>query len=82
MIRGRHTRLTRPLQYLALAAFMVFLAFPVVFLLVTALKPQSEFARSRPVVPSEGDRVVELHRSDRQDPVLDDRPQQRSSWRP
>ena len=42
MIRGRHTTLTRPLQYLALAAFMVFLAFPVVFLLVTALKPQSE----------------------------------------
>ena len=42
LIRGRHTTLTRPLQYLALAVFMVFLAFPVVFLLVTALKPQSE----------------------------------------
>ena len=48
MIRGRHTRLTRPLQYLALAAFMVFLAFPVVFLLVTALKPQSELLAPDP----------------------------------
>jgi multiple sugar transport system permease protein len=42
MITGRHTRITRPLQYLALGAFMVFLAFPVVYLLITALKPQSE----------------------------------------
>jgi len=42
MITGRHTRVTRPLQYVALGAFMVFLAFPVVYLLVTALKPQSE----------------------------------------
>ena len=48
VIRGRHTRLTRPLQYLALAAFMIFLAFPVVFLLVTALKPQSELIAPDP----------------------------------
>lgn len=42
MISGRHTKVTRPLQYLALAGFMIFLAFPLVFLLVTALKPASE----------------------------------------
>ena len=34
-------------------------------------------ARSRTVVPPEGVRMVELHRGDRQDPLLDDRPQQR-----
>ena len=48
MIRGRHTALTRPLQYLALAVFMIFLAFPVVFLLVTALKPPSELLAPDP----------------------------------
>ena len=54
MIRGRHTTLTRPLQYLALAAFMVFLAFPVVFLLITALKPQSELLDPDPsLLPKE-----------------------------
>jgi len=42
MITGRPTMVTSPLQYLALARFMVFLAFPLVFLLVTALKPASE----------------------------------------
>ena len=48
MITGRHRRVTRPLQYLALGAFMVFLAFPVVYLLITALKPQSELLDPEP----------------------------------
>ena len=40
--------MTRPLQYLALGAFMVFLAFPVVYLLITAFKPQSELLDPEP----------------------------------
>ena len=52
MITGRHRRITRPLQYLALGGFMIFLAFPVafpvVYLLVTALKPQSELLAPEP----------------------------------
>jgi multiple sugar transport system permease protein len=48
MITGRHTRITRPLQYVALAGFMIFLAFPLVFLMVTALKPASELLDPEP----------------------------------
>lgn len=48
MIRSRHAAVTRPLQYLALAAYMVFLAFPLLFLLIAAFKTQRELAAPDP----------------------------------
>ncbi|CAN5652388.1 carbohydrate ABC transporter permease [soil metagenome] len=48
MIATRSTRFVRPLQYLALAGFMVFLAFPLVFLVVTAFKTQREVSAPDP----------------------------------
>ena len=42
MIATRSSKFTRPLQYLALIGFMIFLAFPLIFLIVTAFKTQRE----------------------------------------
>jgi multiple sugar transport system permease protein len=50
MIRSRHHAVTRPLQYLALGVYLVFLAFPLAFLLVTALKTQQEIASPEPTL--------------------------------
>jgi multiple sugar transport system permease protein len=47
-------RITRPLQYVALAAYMVFLAFPLLFLLSTSLKSASELQSTEPsLIPAE-----------------------------
>ena len=48
MIATRSSKFTRPLQYLALIGFMIFLAFPLVFLVVTAFKTQREVAAPDP----------------------------------
>jgi multiple sugar transport system permease protein len=48
MIRGTRTAITRPLQYLALAGFMVFLAFPLVYLFMTSFKSQPELMSPDP----------------------------------
>jgi multiple sugar transport system permease protein len=50
MIRSRHQAVTRPLQYLALGVYLVFLAFPLAFLLLTALKTQQEIASPEPTL--------------------------------
>jgi len=46
MIRTGGSKVTRPLQYVALLGYMVFLAFPLLFLLTTAFKSTKEI-RSR-----------------------------------
>lgn len=48
MIKSRHPAVTRPLQYISLGAYMVFLAFPLVFLLIAAFKTQRELAAPDP----------------------------------
>jgi len=48
MIATRSSKFTRPLQYLALIGFMIFLAFPLIFLIVTAFKTQREVAAPDP----------------------------------
>jgi multiple sugar transport system permease protein len=48
MIRSRYAAITRPLQYVTLGAYMVFLAFPLVFLLIAAFKTQRELAAPDP----------------------------------
>ena len=50
MIRSRHRAVTRPLQYLALGMYLVFLAFPLAFLLITALKTQQEITNPEPTL--------------------------------
>ena len=42
--------MTRPLQYLALGVYLVFLAFPLAFLLITALKTQQEITNPEPTL--------------------------------
>lgn len=42
MIATRSSRFTRPLQYAALTVFLIFLAFPLLFLILTAFKTQRE----------------------------------------
>ncbi|WP_022887042.1 carbohydrate ABC transporter permease [Glaciibacter superstes] len=44
----RTRRIARPLQYLALAAYIVFLGFPLLFLLTTAFKSQQELQSPNP----------------------------------
>ena len=74
---GRAPTVTRPLQYVALVAFMVFLAFPLVFLLITALKPQSELLDPDPsLLPKEIEWSNFTEAIDKTR-LLDDRPQQR-----
>ena len=51
MIRTGATRATRPLQYGALALYMIFLAFPLLFLLTTAFKTTREI-RDLDLLPS------------------------------
>lgn len=48
MIRPRSTRFTRPLHYVALGAYLVFLAFPLLFLAMFSLKSQREVAAPDP----------------------------------
>jgi multiple sugar transport system permease protein len=48
MIRSRYAPITRPLQYAALAAYLVFLAFPLLFLIVAAFKTQREVVAPDP----------------------------------
>jgi multiple sugar transport system permease protein len=50
MIKSRHPAVTRPLQYLALGMYLVFLAFPLAFLLITALKTQQEITNPEPTL--------------------------------
>jgi multiple sugar transport system permease protein len=50
MIRSRHPAVTRPLQYIALGVYLVFLAFPLAFLLLTALKTQQEISSPEPTL--------------------------------
>jgi multiple sugar transport system permease protein len=45
---GKPSRTARSLQYLALAGYLVFLGFPLVWLLSTALKPPRELVRLHP----------------------------------
>jgi multiple sugar transport system permease protein len=54
MIATRSSKFTRPLQYLALIGFMIFLAFPLIFLIVTAFKTQREVAAPDPGLLPEG----------------------------
>ncbi|WP_440710934.1 carbohydrate ABC transporter permease [Herbiconiux sp. YIM B11900] len=44
----RSRRVTRPLQYVALAAYVVFLGFPLLFLLITAFKTPQELQSPTP----------------------------------
>lgn len=44
----RQRRVSRPLQYLALACYMVFLGFPLLFLLITAFKTPQELQSADP----------------------------------
>lgn len=48
MIRTRNRWLTRPLQYVALAAYMVFLGFPLLWLLTASLKTPRELNSPTP----------------------------------
>jgi multiple sugar transport system permease protein len=50
MMRSRHHAVTRPLHYLALGVYLVFLAFPLAFLLITALKTQQEITSPEPTL--------------------------------
>lgn len=54
MIRTRHSAVTRPLQYLALAGYMVFLAFPLLFLLIAAFKTTREINSPNPTFLPKG----------------------------
>jgi multiple sugar transport system permease protein len=54
MIATRSSKFTRPLQYLALIGFMIFLAFPLIFLVVTAFKTQREVAAPDPSLLPKG----------------------------
>jgi multiple sugar transport system permease protein len=54
MIRTSKGRVTRPLQYLALAGYMIFLAFPLVFLLSSAFKTPQELSSPNPSFLPEG----------------------------
>ena len=54
MIATRSSKFTRPLQYLALIGYMIFLAFPLLFLVVTAFKTQREVAAPNPSLLPEG----------------------------
>ena len=49
MIATRSSKFTRPLQYLALIGFMIFLAFPLIFL---SSPPSRRSARSPPPIPA------------------------------
>ena len=51
MISTGRSRVTRPMQYVALLAYMVFLAFPLLFLLTTAFKSTREI-RDLDLLPS------------------------------
>ena len=51
MIRTRSSQITRPLQYVAISLYMIFLAFPLVFLLTTAFKTTREI-RDLDLLPS------------------------------
>ncbi|MFB2597021.1 carbohydrate ABC transporter permease [Herbiconiux sp. P17] len=44
----RSHRITRPLQYIALAAYIIFLGFPLLFLLITAFKTPQELQSPNP----------------------------------
>lgn len=46
--RKRSRRIARPLQYVALAAYVVFLGFPLLFLLTTSLKSARELSSPNP----------------------------------
>jgi len=48
--RSRSKRLSRSLQYLALSGYLVFLAFPLVWLLSTSLKPPRELVKLHPTL--------------------------------
>jgi multiple sugar transport system permease protein len=48
MIASRHSAITRPLQYAALFAYLAFLGFPLLFLLVAAFKTQRELVAPDP----------------------------------
>ena len=48
MIATRHRRVTRPLQYLALLGYIVFLGFPLLWLLVTSFKSSRELNSPTP----------------------------------
>lgn len=48
MITTRSSRITRPLHYLALICYLIFLAFPLVFLAMFSLKSQREVASPDP----------------------------------
>ncbi|MBE1487613.1 carbohydrate ABC transporter permease [Plantactinospora soyae] len=48
--RKRSKRLSRSLQYLALSGYLVFLAFPLVWLLSTSLKPPRELVKLHPTL--------------------------------
>jgi multiple sugar transport system permease protein len=54
MIASRYAPITRPLQYAALAAYLVFLAFPLVFLVVAAFKTQRELVAPDPTFLPDG----------------------------
>ena len=51
MIRTRSSQVTRPLQYAAISLYMIFLAFPLLFLLTTAFKTTREI-RDLDLLPS------------------------------
>lgn len=48
LLSGRRSRVARPLQYLALAGYIVFLGFPLLFLLTTAFKTPRELQAPDP----------------------------------
>ena len=48
VIASRHSAITRPLQYAALFAYLAFLGFPLLFLLVAAFKTQRELVAPDP----------------------------------
>jgi multiple sugar transport system permease protein len=50
MIRSRYSGITRPLHYAALAAYLIFLAFPLAFLVITAMKSQRELTAPDPTL--------------------------------
>ncbi len=54
MIGSRTQRFTRPLNYLALIGYMIFLAFPLIFLLSAAFKTPQELSSPNPSFLPEG----------------------------
>jgi multiple sugar transport system permease protein len=48
MIKGKNSRVVRPLQYLALLGYIVFLGFPLLWLLVTSFKTPTELNSPTP----------------------------------